>query len=41
MPKTRVKENMNYYNRLLKRDADRVQDGVYKDVLDKLRKNLR
>lgn len=37
MPKTRVKENMSYYNRLLKRDADRVQDGAYKEVLDKLR----
>lgn len=37
MPKTKVKENMNYYNRVLNRDFDRVQDGAYKNVLDKLR----
>lgn len=37
MPKTKVKENMNYYNRVLNRDFARVQDGTYKNVLDKLR----
>lgn len=37
MSGTKIKENMNYYNRVLNRDASRVQDGAYKEVLDKLR----
>ena len=37
MPKTRIKERMKDYNRLLNKDASRVKEGAYKQVLDKLR----